>query len=56
MADKPTLHLTSSSDGPTAIPTLANLIKLFRKLTGKDPTPSDLAAAQARIDRYHASK
>jgi len=40
---KVALHLTGPSVGS---PTLDDLIKLYRSLTGSDPTPEDLAEAQ----------
>ena len=46
MATKPILHLTGPHDWP---PSLDDLVDLYVQLTGKTPTPEQLAEAQARF-------
>jgi len=43
---KAILVLSSSSAGPTELPTLEDLIKMFRTLVGREPTEEDLAEAR----------
>ena len=41
---KPTLHLA-----PPGMPTLKTLIAMCKAITGRDPTPEEIAAAQAEL-------
>ena len=45
--NKPTLHLA-----PPGMPTLDALIAMSRALTGRDPTPEELALVKAEIAAY----
>jgi len=45
--NKPTLHLA-----PPGMPALDALIAMSRALTGRDPTPEELATVKAEIAAY----
>ena len=45
--NKPTLHLA-----PPGMPTLDALIAMSRALTGRDPTPEELAIVKGEIAAY----
>lgn len=47
---KSKLVLTTSSLGDDQLPTLEDLIKFFEKLTGRTPSPEDVAAARKRLE------
>ena len=44
----PELLLTGSTAGANALPTLEDLVQMFRKLTGREPTEEELIEARAR--------
>jgi hypothetical protein len=44
---KPILYLVGSKDEP---PRLDDLLALFRRLTGREPTPEDLAQAKRELE------
>ena len=46
---KPILNLTGPRIGA---PTLDDIIALSKKLTGRDPTPEEIAKAKAMFDRH----
>jgi hypothetical protein len=45
--EKPISYLAGQKEGP---PTLDALIALTKKLTGRDPTPEEIAEARATMD------
>jgi len=44
--DKPTLHLLHPDEV-----TLDNIIQMFRKLTGREPTPEEVEEARAEWEK-----
>jgi hypothetical protein len=45
-AEKPTLHLMKLKGRPT----IEDATRLYKALTGRDPTPAELASSQALLD------
>jgi hypothetical protein len=47
------LYLTGQRNGA---PTLDDITALFRKLTGREPTPEDVATSKALLDAHLATQ
>jgi hypothetical protein len=50
---KPALYLTGPSKGP---PTIDDITALYKSLTGRDPTPEELAESKAMLEKHAASR